>query len=163
MSYFRRKRVILNSDLATNLSYSKPIGVLLPFNNPKGIFKLGYTNEEQVFSNLKNLLLTAKGERYMLPTFGTNIRTILFENISTEEDFFNSLKEEITSAINEWMPYISISKLEVKLADDQDDQKDHAIKIVLNVQVTRTGINLPIYLFIDETGNLNIIEAFNYG
>lgn len=162
MSYFRRKKII-PSVTAKNLKYTRPIGILLPFNEPKGIFKLGYTNEEQVFSNLKNLLLTARGERYMLPTFGTDIRTLLFENISSEDNFFNALKDEITNSINEWMPYLVIDTLEVKMADDQDDQKDHAIKIRLVVQITQTGIYLPIQIFIDETGNLSIIEALNNG
>ncbi len=163
MSYFRRKKVIPNSENATNLKYAKPLGVLLPFNNPKGIFKLGYTNEEQVYSNLKNLLLTAKGERYMLPTFGTDIRTLLFENISTEEEFFDSLKNEIRSSITEWMPYLVVSRLDAGLADEQEDERDHSIKISLVVQIVDTGIYLPIQIFIDETGNLNITEALNNG
>lgn len=162
MAYYRRKKIVPSSK-ATNLKYAKPIGILLPFNEPKGIFKLGYTNEEQVYSNLKNLLLTAKGERYMLPTFGTEIQTVLFENITSEEDFFKKLENEIRSAIAEWMPYITISELQISLAEDQDDQKEHAVKISLGVNITQTGIYLPIQIFIDETGNLNFVEAIYNG
>lgn len=163
MSYFRRKKVIPNGNTATNLKYANPLGVLLPFNNPRGIFNLGYTNEEQVYSNLKNLLLTAKGERYMLPTFGTDIRTLLFENIASEDEFFDSLKNEIRSAITEWMPYLVVNRLDANLADEQEDDRDHSIKISLVVQIVDTGIYLPIQIFIDETGNLNIVEALNNG
>lgn len=163
MAYFRRKKIIIPSSTAKNLKYAKPIGILLPFNEPNGIFKLAYTNEEQVYSNLKNLLLTAKGERYMLPTFGTEIQTILFENIASEESFFKNLENTIQSAIEEWMPYITISQLEISLAEDQDDQKEHAVKISLGVNITQTGIYLPIEIFIDETGNLNFVEAIYNG
>jgi len=163
LSYFRRKKIIPNDNLVLNTKNVKPIGVLIPFNEPNGIFRQSYTNKEQVFSNLKNLLLTAKGERYMLPTFGTNIRTILFENISTEEEFFDLLNDEIRSSITEWMPYIRISRLTSKLVDETYDQSDHAIEIKLIVAISETNIYLPIQIFIDETGNLAIQEALNNG
>jgi hypothetical protein len=60
-------------DLKRNVA----IGVVLPMGgNP--LFKLSYTTEEQALSNLKNLLLTRKGERPFQPLFGTNIYSILF-------------------------------------------------------------------------------------
>lgn len=163
MSYFRRKKIIVPVDADVKKKYAKAIGVLLPFNNPNGIFNISYTNREQVYSNLKNLLLTAKGERYFLPEFGTNIRTILFENISTEDEFFDTLTQEIRSSISFWMPYIKVSRLNAFLADDQNEQNDHAIRIELVVNIVGTNINLPIQIFIDETGNLRIQEALNNG
>lgn len=163
MAYFRRKKIISNEELVLNTKNVKPIGVLIPFNNPNGVFTQSYTNKDQVLSNLKNLLLTAKGERYMLPTFGTNIRTILFENISTEDEFFDSLINEIRSSIVEWMPYISVSKLTSNLIDDGTNESDHAIEIKLTVTISETNIYLPIQIFIDETGNLTIQEALNNG
>lgn len=163
MSYFRRKKIIPNNDLVLNTKSVKPIGILIPFNNPNGVFSQSYTNKEQVYSNLKNLLLTAKGERYMLPTFGTEIRTILFENISTEDEFFDLLNNEIRSSIAEWLPYVSISSLKSNLVDKTYDESDHAIEIKLIVNISETNIYLPIQIFIDETGNLTIQEALNNG
>ena len=163
MSYFRRKRVVVPVDIEKQKKYVKPIGVLIPFNEPHGIFKLSYISKDQVYSNLRNLLLTAKGERYMLPTFGTNIRIILFENISTEEEFLDSLKKEINSAISEWMPYVKVVRINIFLSDDQGVNSDHALRIEMVVNLTETNINLPIQIFIDETGNLRIKEALNNG
>jgi len=65
MSFYRRKREVVNTVVPT-LKYAKPIGITIPFNNPNGIFNQSFTNVRQVLSNLKNLLLTARGERYML-------------------------------------------------------------------------------------------------
>ena len=45
------------------------IGITLPFGKNKGLFSLSYTTEEQSISNLKNLLLTRKGERLFQPEF----------------------------------------------------------------------------------------------
>ena len=41
----------------------------------KGVFESSYTTQQAVISNLKNLILTTKGERYMQPEFGTSIKT----------------------------------------------------------------------------------------
>ena len=46
------------------------VGVKLPFGKPNGLFAQSYTTEEQATSNLKNLLLTRKGERPFQPEFG---------------------------------------------------------------------------------------------
>jgi phage baseplate assembly protein W len=148
------------------LANAKPIGVTIPFNNPNGIFFQSYTNRVQVFSNLKNLLSTAKGERYMLPDFGTELRYILFENITTEEDFIERIDTTIRDAIGTWMPYLLIENLNVNLnlaEDGRVDEPDHAIGITLQVKIVGTNIYLPIQIFISVTGNLNIQEAVYNG
>lgn len=162
MSFYRRKREIVNT-VVPSLKYAKPIGITIPFNNPNGIFYLSFTNVKQVLSNLKNLLLTARGERYMLPTFGTDIRTILFENITTEEDFLNRINSEIESAIQEWLPYLVIQELETIIPSTQDNviEKDHSVEVKLTVKIGGTNIYLPIQIFIDDTGNLEIKESIN--
>ncbi len=166
MPIFRRKRAILLDESSANLNNIKPIGVTIPFNNPNGIFFQSYTNRVQVFSNLKNLLSTAKGERYMLPDFGTELRFILFENITTEEDFIDRVDSTIRDAISTWMPYLVIQRLEVNInltEDGRVDEPDHAIGITLEVKIAGTNIYLPIQIFISDTGNLQIEQAVYNG
>jgi phage baseplate assembly protein W len=165
---FRRKLVVGNGEQSSSIDYrfAKPIGVTIPFNNPNGIFFQSFTNRVQVLSNLKNLLLTAKGERYMQPDFGTNLRLILFENISSEEDFERRLTDEITDAISTWMPFITINELSVNInmaEDGRVDDPTHAVGITLNVSVQGTNIYLPIRIFISDTGTLTIEEAVYNG
>ena len=64
-----------------DLKKNTAIGVMLPLGGTP-IFKSSYTTEEQTLSNLKNLLLTRKGERPFQPEFGTEIYSLLFENLS---------------------------------------------------------------------------------
>ena len=164
MAMFRRERVTINT---TNpaINFGRPIGILVPFNAETGIFKQSYTNNQQVLSNLKNLLLTAKGERYLLPTFGTDIRMILFENIVSEDDFTNRINSEIEGAISEWMPYLVIVELQT-IIPEQDPRLDdpgHAVQVKLVVKIGGTNIYLPIQILISETGNLQIKEAVYNG
>jgi len=137
------------------------IGIALPFNNPYGVFHQVYTNKDQVMSNLRNLLLTAKGERFFQPDFGTNIRKVLFENITSDSIFQDSLRTEISSAISTWLPYLTIDRLEVRINVDEDGlvtEPNHAVGIYLRVMITGTNIYLPIRIFISETANIRIIE-----
>lgn len=165
---FRRKLITNENETTGSIDYkfSNPIGVTIPFNNPSGIFYQSFTNRNQVLSNLKNLLMTAKGERYMQPDFGTELKFILFENISSEDDFIKKIEDELTSAISTWLPYISIQTISVNLNMTEDgrvDDNSHAVGITLNVSVSGTNIYLPIQIFISDTGNLTIEEAVYNG
>jgi phage baseplate assembly protein W len=167
---FRRKTVLINSPVDQNTSKIrdlslpgsiKPIGVTIPFNNPSGVFFKSFTNKEQVFSNLKNLLLTAKGERYFEPEFGTGIRNILFENITDEDDFSSRLRGEISGAISRWLPYLVITDLRIDLNitdEGRVDDPNHAVGIFLRVQISGTNIYLPVRIFISETATIRVIE-----
>ena len=166
MAIYRRKTIVINEPSSSINPYTKPIGVTIPFNNQNGVFFQSYTNRVQVFSNVKNLLLTAKGERYMQPDFGTELRFILFENISSEDAFAERIRGEIISAINTWLPYLSVKNLEVNLnmtSDGRVDNPNHAVGVKLELQIVGTNIYLPIQIFISDTGNLTIDEAVYNG
>jgi len=165
LARYRRKVRVNEIDPISTVG-AKPVGVTIPFNNPNGVFNQSYTNRVQVYSNLKNLLLTAKGERYMLPDFGTEIRYILFENISSEGEFVESIRNEISNAISTWMPYLTITELDVNVNVEDNlvaDDPYHAVTIRLIVKITGTNIYLPIQIFISDTGSLTIEEAVYNG
>ena len=64
------------------------IGISLPFNGPTG-FNSTFDTATQLKSNLIAFLLTNKGERVLNPTFGANLRELIFEQIheTTLEEF----------------------------------------------------------------------------
>ena len=164
MPRYRRKSIIVNEPSSSINFYVKPIGVTIPFNNPNGVFFQSYTNRVQVFSNVKNLLLTAKGERYMLPDFGTELKFILFDNIVDESQFIESIRGEIINALNTWIPYVGITRLDINLNMSEDGSvvdPTHAVGIFLELKITGTNIYLPIQIFISDTGDLRIQEAQN--
>ena len=56
------------------------LGISLPFNTREGsLFDLTFLSIDAAITNLKNLLLTRKGERVNHPQFGTNLQDYLFE------------------------------------------------------------------------------------
>lgn len=161
VNYFERP---VNAGAEVNSN--KYVGVILPFNNPKGVFYQSTTNLKQLFSNVRNLLLTSRGERYMLPDFGTNLKSILFENITSEEQFLEGMKSDIVEALSTWMPFLTIEKFTVDISPDAPElaENDHAIKIELTLKLRDTTIYLPIRLFISTTGRIEIeaIEPRGY-
>lgn len=125
------------------------VGIKLPFGSANGLFELSYTTEEQAISNLKSLLLTKKGERLFQPEFGSDIYTLLFEQLVP--GISENLDETITEDINYWLPYIIIIDLDVEAIEDKN-----YVKIQLKFKVTEQGANKQITIFVDSAGYVGI-------
>tara|TARA_R110000796_G_scaffold121098_1_gene235230 strand:+ start:45 stop:482 length:438 start_codon:yes stop_codon:yes gene_type:complete len=121
------------------------IGITLPFGKLNGLFKQSYTTEEQSISNLKNLLLTRKGERPFQPEFGSDIYSLMFEPI--ESGFDDSLQTSLRNDIKYWLPYIVINDIIVDSVPDRN-----YVSISLTFKVTLDGANQQIILFLDSAG-----------
>lgn len=132
-----------------DLKRNKAIGVKLPLGGDP-LFSLSYTTEEQAISNLKNLLLTRKGERPFQPEFGTDIYTLLFEQISTE--LSSTLEDSLRSDIEYWLPYIVIDEINIITNEDYN-----RVDISLKVKVTEQGANVVINILVSEQGNITIV------
>ena len=76
-----------------------------------GFFPRANTVIEQASSNIKNLLLTKKGERVAQPNFGCDLWNVLFEQITP--DTFDVVKQAITEAIETWLPYVAVEEINV--------------------------------------------------
>jgi phage baseplate assembly protein W len=82
-----------------------------------GIFRKTKTTLEQAKYNLRNLLLTMKGERLGHPEFGCDIHTLLFENMDT--DINDIVEEMIKEAVDTWLPYILIDQTDIEQIDNR--------------------------------------------
>ena len=144
------------------------IGIKLPFNSATkgknetgavsnysstaaqgGLFVLSYSTEEQAISNLKNLILTRKGERLMQPDFGTNLYDYLFEQNTI--DLRETIQTELENDIKFWLPYIIIDNLTVTGNEDA-----YSIAISIVFRVTQQGYNQTITVFVSQNG-INIV------
>lgn len=132
-----------------DLKPNKAVGVMLPLGG-KPMFKLSYTTEQQAISNLKNLLLTTKGERPFQPLFGADIYSLLFENIETDLD--SSLEDSLSNDIKFWLPYILLNSVDVNSEPDSNK-----VSIKINFKVTSQGANQTIVLEVDNQGGLSVV------
>ena len=75
-----------------------------------GVFAVNFTTLTQAKDNLKNLILTRKGERLMQPEFGCDVWRVLFEQMdgTTIE---TSIEASILDAVSIWLPYLNIDTI----------------------------------------------------
>ena len=110
-----------------DLNPDTKIGLELPFARSRtGLFGLTETTLEQAGHNIKNLLLTAKGERVMQPDFGSDLRALLFEQ--ADENIGEKIEDTILESISTWLPYISVEKIDII----QDESNLNLMKVNLN-------------------------------
>jgi len=67
-----------------DLQPRKAIGVKLPFSG-RAVFNSTYETKYAIRTNLINFFLTGKGERFLNPTFGTDLRNLLFEQLTQDK------------------------------------------------------------------------------
>lgn len=114
-----------------DLRPSTGIGVALPFNAP-GVFRTVYTTREQLKYNIINFLLTDQRERIFSPNFGANIRSKVFEQITTET--LDELDSLIRTGVQRYFPNVVITQL--TFGGDPDE---NFLKIQFSYTINNTG------------------------
>lgn len=110
----------------------KPIGIKLPLSTKKNsyesLFEMTYSIDEQIKVNLKNLILTKKGEYLCNPNFGTNL--IQIYNSTNLEEIEEIAMNEIESAVNTFMPFIKLkSYTSTKIKETNNNPEYYKLKI----------------------------------
>jgi phage baseplate assembly protein W len=97
---------------ATVLKDPVLIGLRYPIpSDPKNGYFSKSTNLDLVKSNLSSLLRTERGERFMRPDYGCNLRKFLMEPL--DEVTFSTIKEEVMTSIRRYLSTVSVGKLQV--------------------------------------------------
>ena len=122
------------SVLEKDLDPDVKIGIPLPMNHidGSGFFPGTSTTLSQTSSNIRNLLLTNKGERLGQPEFGCGLLQILFEPMS--DTLLDDVKSTIEEAIAQWLPHVLISNLNVGRAEEDPNQLIIEIEFSLTIQ-----------------------------
>tara|TARA_B100001778_G_scaffold119802_1_gene98415 strand:+ start:426 stop:845 length:420 start_codon:yes stop_codon:yes gene_type:complete len=111
------------------------IGCELPLTyTSNGFFNRTKTALEQAKSNIKNLLLTNKGERLGNPNFGTNLLSLVFSQENT--DLESRVEEEIRAAMSEFLPFINVVSIETIFSDNNMSTAIVNLTFSLNVDLT---------------------------
>ena len=87
----------------------KYVGIEFPLGySSEGFFYKTKTVLQQAKANLRNLLLTTPGERIMQPEFGSQLKSIVFEQ---GQDIPNRVEETIRAAVDKYLAYININNI----------------------------------------------------
>lgn len=88
------------------------------------------SNEDAVKNAIRNLLLTERGEKLFNPLYGSNIRTLLFENVTPQSE--SLLREYITNAIQNYEPRAQLIEVYVSALPDENAYNATIVFSVIN-------------------------------
>jgi len=131
------------------------IGVALPFGAGTENFTLNYTTLDQAKTNIVNLLLTHKGERFMQPDFGTNLRRFLFQPSTSKLD--GEVETEIMDAIRYWLPYVKVENISVDKSIENIDQYRINITLTFSVKEDITEFTSVTFKF-GSNGEVSVMN-----
>ena len=118
------------------------IGIDLPFrrsDGKEGYFASTTTTIEAVKNNIKNLVQTNKGERFMQPELGLNLRSYMFEQV-TDETIIN-IQNDIVDTFKIWLPFVEIQDIQVSANEtDAVGRNKLLINIVFNITKDPTSL-----------------------
>ena len=103
-------------------------------------------NYDQAIFEIKNLLLTSKGENISDPNYGIGLRSYIFEmnNPSTRL----KIKNQIRLQMNRYMTNITFVDAEVSATSEEIDS--NSLKIAITFRENQTGLNQTIEISFGE-------------
>lgn len=108
------------------------IGVGLPFSG-KAIFNSTYTSAEAIKNNLINYFLTGTGERYMNPTFGNGLQTLLFDQLT--EGKVQQIDAVIKADLEFFFPRVEVVNINTEGIPDRN-----TVEFSMSYRVRETNI-----------------------
>ena len=124
MAYELNKKIVIDTEEFNNFA----VGITLPIQRGNdGYFRQSFRTFDQVRSNLKNLLLTKKGERILQPEFGSGLHDLLFQPAT--EKFEEDLETTINEAVAKWLPYVIVEDINIDISKEQTDNNQAKVSL----------------------------------
>jgi phage baseplate assembly protein W len=131
--------ILLGRKFPIDTQPARAVGVALPFNAP-GVFTSNYTTSKQLNSNLINFFLTNRGERVLDPTYGANLRAVIFEQIT--EGNLDALKSKIEIDLTTNFPDVRLVNLDILGNEDLNEiQVRITYTVVLSGETDTISLN----------------------
>ena len=107
----------------------KPIGIKTPLekgnvNNGESLFKMHFSIEDQIIDNLRNLIMTQKGERLGFSDYGTNLSKIYSDTSLSEDEIADIASAEISNVVKKYMPSVSLNQFYTQRVSDGLDKNN---------------------------------------
>ena len=124
MAYELNQKIVIDTEEFNNFA----VGITLPIQRGNdGYFAQSFRTFYQVRSNLKNLLLTKKGERILHPEFGSGLHDLLFQPAT--EKFEEDLETTINEAVAKWLPYVIVEDINIDISKEQTDNNQAKVSL----------------------------------
>jgi len=124
MAYELNKKIVIDTEEFNNFA----VGITLPIQRGNdGYFRQSFRTFDQVRSNLKNLLLTKKGERLLQPEFGSGLHDLLFNPLT--DKFEEDLENTINDAVAKWLPYITVEDIDIDISKEMTDNNQAKVSL----------------------------------
>jgi phage baseplate assembly protein W len=128
MAYTLQKKVVKDTDSEfDNHAY----GLTYPVRSGSTMFESTYNLVDAASANIRNLLLTRKGERIMLPEFGTGLHELLFEPM--DDEFESKVQKTVIDSVKFWLPYVTIEEIDIDMSPEMKDRHRANLKLTFRV------------------------------
>jgi phage baseplate assembly protein W len=114
-----------------------PIGIKTPLRlgeGSDGLLAMHRSLDSTIADNIRNLILTNKGERLFDYSFGANIKELIFE-LGTEEGDNEAIKR-IASAVSFYMPFVVLDTFETVIEPQTETTPP---RLLIRIGYTVTG------------------------
>ncbi len=97
------------------------LGLKIPFgrDDKHGYFAQVDSTATKAKTNLMMLLMTARGERPMMPEYGSELKEVLFEQ-NAPEHVDSLLEDAVYKAVERWMPTVTIDEVKISRNDAEE-------------------------------------------
>ena len=123
---------LIQSKNPIDLQPSRAVGFGFPLDGD-AVFIPTYTTRAQTKANMLNYLLTNRGERVFRPNFGSNLRSLLFENIVDAE--LQDLQSIIQEDIGRFFPNVTVKEIEFNNHRESNEINFSLIYEIINLGV----------------------------
>tara|TARA_B110000114_G_scaffold16265_1_gene15750 strand:+ start:27 stop:455 length:429 start_codon:yes stop_codon:yes gene_type:complete len=107
------------------------IGITLPLQFGENTFEQSFQTKDQIKSNIKNLLLTKRGERILQPQFGSGLQSLLFE--PNVDDLEGRIEDTINDSLKQWLPYVTADEIDIESTDELRDNNKINVSIKFKI------------------------------
>lgn len=137
---FKSVGEMANTDKFQAEANTLPIGIMTPLRlgtQSDGIFAMHFSVPGQIQDNLRNLLLTNKGERLGMYDFGANLRELTMEHGS--DAFDGAAVSRIKAAVDRYMPFVGLNTFASKAIPNLNGAIER-VDVAITYDVPKLGL-----------------------
>jgi len=118
----------------------------LQYDSIDGAYALNKDLKSVIKQNFKMLLLTNPGERIMDVDYGIGVKTLLFEQRTSQQ--IAIIKGQILRKTNKYLPFIQINSIDMLTAEEISDLDENSIAVSIDYSIPNINAEDQISLIL---------------